>query len=111
MNKTTATTTNWKCLKNLGAVKLGDKTELRITIDTDGEKAMLNLRSWVNGTTPTKKGIAFDLDNEELLLAVYNAIGIALDKPVKVAPAKAVEAKPELSKNAKRKLERYGVTV
>ena len=103
-------TNEWTTVKNLGAVSLGEKTELKLSIDTDGVKAVLNLRAWVNGTTPTKKGIALDLDNEDALLAVYNAIGIALDKPAR-AKAEPAPAKPTMSKNAKRKLERYGVTV
>lgn len=104
------TTKEWKNVKELGQVKLGDKTALKATVDTDGSRYVLNFREYVNGTTPTRKGIALDMENEEAMLLIYNALAVALDKPAKKAtPVPVVEDKPALSRNAKKKLARMGV--
>jgi hypothetical protein len=103
--------TEWKCIKQLGSVKTGEKTDVKLSVDSDGERAILNIRQYVNGTTPTKKGFSIDVENEELMTLVYNALGLMLDKPVKVAPPVLVPEPEKMSKNAKKRLARLGVSV
>lgn len=103
---------SWSKIKDLGIYKIGEKTESRISLDSDGQRFVLNIRNWTQNSKGeeqvTRNGYAIDLENEELLTGLYNALGQMLDKPK--AKAKAPKEK-ELSPEAKKRLARMGIAM